>query len=426
MSNKNSIINNDYNQTIIEDNNSNYNNILNFKASHIDDKLNFFSNLNSNLSDNYNCGKYNKCRICLSSSSLDYNPLISPCKCTGSIKYIHVECLKKSIDSTLSTKIINNTYYYFYSKGLCCEICLKKYPTIVKFKNKNTFHLVDINVKCKNYVNFEYTYYCDIKDMYIFKGYIIMDIDENYQFINKNILFNSFDLSNTYCQCNFYYQYTNNDIFNTDLIKCKLSDTLLNNNFKIFKIGREPTNNIILNDSTVSRNHLILIVDIKNNMFYIIPELSKFGTYIHLLNDSIIINNNYYNDNKNNKNNFKMNQMLKNKYNIELCQSITINIGKYLISLKTTYPVIQKVKDFIKNNFMIFNLNNTYNTINKIFKSKTNNSYSKDDSEYILEVFNLNKVNLKYKYNTNTSDNNSISNYTLTPNNIIINELSDL
>ena len=34
------------------------------------------------------------CRICFCKDNLSINPLITPCKCSGSMKYIHVNCLK--------------------------------------------------------------------------------------------------------------------------------------------------------------------------------------------------------------------------------------------------------------------------------------------------------------------------------------------
>lgn len=33
------------------------------------------------------------CRICLSKLSTVDNPFISPCKCIGSVKFIHLKCL---------------------------------------------------------------------------------------------------------------------------------------------------------------------------------------------------------------------------------------------------------------------------------------------------------------------------------------------
>lgn len=35
------------------------------------------------------------CRICLSSEVSDSDPLINPCNCIGSMKYIHINCLKQ-------------------------------------------------------------------------------------------------------------------------------------------------------------------------------------------------------------------------------------------------------------------------------------------------------------------------------------------
>ena len=37
------------------------------------------------------------CRICYLEEETDSNPLIQPCLCSGSLKYIHLDCLKKWI-----------------------------------------------------------------------------------------------------------------------------------------------------------------------------------------------------------------------------------------------------------------------------------------------------------------------------------------
>lgn len=34
------------------------------------------------------------CRICFEGASLENGPLIAPCQCNGSLKYVHVECLE--------------------------------------------------------------------------------------------------------------------------------------------------------------------------------------------------------------------------------------------------------------------------------------------------------------------------------------------
>ena len=39
------------------------------------------------------------CRICLEDEEESGNPFITPCKCTGSMKFIHLKCLREWTDS---------------------------------------------------------------------------------------------------------------------------------------------------------------------------------------------------------------------------------------------------------------------------------------------------------------------------------------
>nr|XP_056717452.1 E3 ubiquitin-protein ligase MARCHF7 isoform X1 [Euleptes europaea] len=43
------------------------------------------------------------CRICQMSSTSPTNPLIEPCKCTGSLRYVHQECMKKWLQSKINS-----------------------------------------------------------------------------------------------------------------------------------------------------------------------------------------------------------------------------------------------------------------------------------------------------------------------------------
>ena len=48
------------------------------------------------------------CRICLQEGEFSgENPLISPCNCTGSVKFLHLECLRKWLTSKV---IIKHSY----------------------------------------------------------------------------------------------------------------------------------------------------------------------------------------------------------------------------------------------------------------------------------------------------------------------------
>jgi hypothetical protein len=84
----------------------------NFKDSHIE-------NLESNI-----------CRICLQSSSEDSNPMISICKCKGSMNIIHLKCLKSWLDHKLTNREITKKAGISYTvKAFNCEICKEPYPS---------------------------------------------------------------------------------------------------------------------------------------------------------------------------------------------------------------------------------------------------------------------------------------------------------
>lgn len=61
------------------------------------------------------------CRICF---ECDNKPLISPCKCDGSMKWVHRKCLLE---------------WMIFSKSRCCQICKSKYD--INFDKKFKFLL---------------------------------------------------------------------------------------------------------------------------------------------------------------------------------------------------------------------------------------------------------------------------------------------
>lgn len=44
------------------------------------------------------------CRICLSEETDPKDPLFTPCKCDGTMKYIHLNCLQEWLSSKKITK----------------------------------------------------------------------------------------------------------------------------------------------------------------------------------------------------------------------------------------------------------------------------------------------------------------------------------
>lgn len=80
----------------------------------------FFDHLSSNNAP--------ACRICLvSESNSQTGKLLQPCNCKGSVKYVHANCLKKSI-------------LYSKKRGedvIKCELCLETYKMTLTLGRKN-------------------------------------------------------------------------------------------------------------------------------------------------------------------------------------------------------------------------------------------------------------------------------------------------
>lgn len=67
------------------------------------------------------------CRVCFSSDNDTDNPLISACKCIGSVKFIHFNCLKAWINLKLVLKQSTAVDSYYW-KSFECELCKTPYP----------------------------------------------------------------------------------------------------------------------------------------------------------------------------------------------------------------------------------------------------------------------------------------------------------
>lgn len=67
------------------------------------------------------------CRICLGEENTPSDPLLSPCACAGTMRMIHLECLREWLNSKKSQKEgpIVKTYCW---KAIECELCKVKFP----------------------------------------------------------------------------------------------------------------------------------------------------------------------------------------------------------------------------------------------------------------------------------------------------------
>lgn len=89
----------------------------------INKSISFLSNRKdmSSISNSKQTKEESQCRICYDSST-DNNRLIQACKCEGSIKHVHEDCLKKWIDEN--------------KKNLTCELCSSPFYVHFFFEKK--------------------------------------------------------------------------------------------------------------------------------------------------------------------------------------------------------------------------------------------------------------------------------------------------
>ena len=114
-------------------------------------------NSNTNKQSNYSYTLIKEkptCRICLSDDYDDNNnPLINPCKCSGTMKYLHLECLRQLVKSKVQTTV-NERVTVLTFKTLECDICKSPFPENVKVKH-TTYTVIDLNRPYTNYVIIE-------------------------------------------------------------------------------------------------------------------------------------------------------------------------------------------------------------------------------------------------------------------------------
>lgn len=243
-----------YNNCLNNNNDLNYmntnNELLNsFKTSNIGDNMN--KNSHNNKTNKVNDKlkvlylklktinekqktQHFKCRLCFCEGNFEGNdPLISPCKCVGSVTYIHLNCLRKWLTSKVITKSSQSGDIYCYLfKKLECEICKAVIPEIVEYRGKFISLL-------------------DFKE--VDPPYIVLQTMYQYNSQNRNI-------------SDF------NAIF---LISFKIKPSIM--------IGRANYSDIRLSDVSVSRNHSI--ISYFEEKFYIDDLGSKFGTLLLIQNN---------------------------------------------------------------------------------------------------------------------------------------------
>ncbi len=75
--------------------------------------------------------QHSGCRFCWGTDSTEENPCIVPCKCTGSVGFIHFECLRNWLSTKMQRKESDHLISMYW-KTFECEICKQAYPYLFK------------------------------------------------------------------------------------------------------------------------------------------------------------------------------------------------------------------------------------------------------------------------------------------------------
>ena len=78
------------------------------------------------LNQSFHSSQQQQCRICFSEEiDRDEDPLISPCKCSGSMSFVHIKCLRLWHSRNENKKIGSYVTSYTW-KAFHCELCKQK------------------------------------------------------------------------------------------------------------------------------------------------------------------------------------------------------------------------------------------------------------------------------------------------------------
>ncbi|CAK68949.1 unnamed protein product (macronuclear) [Paramecium tetraurelia] len=174
-----------------------------------------------------------QCRICFSKSGSFSNPLFSPCKCTGSMKYVHLNCLQIWIQQSIKIKNQHSSIQYIWKK-MECEICKMQLQSTYTYQGQ-IFCIMQIQKPVVPYIVWKIT-----SDGRSKEGTIqVMELLDKQE----------------------------------------------------IKIGRVPDCDIKLKDISVSRSHAIIkVIKSEDNRYKLLVQdnNSKFGTLLHAQSERLL------------------------------------------------------------------------------------------------------------------------------------------
>lgn len=246
------------------------------------------------IGQNLKPNKNKICRICYQEEEDSLlNPLIRPCKCSGSMKYIHLKCLLHWLKSRTSNNhssminnLNNNFNAYLLNQRTECELCKQLIPDYI-IHNDIKYCLIDFDYAQENKIKNDNKYSMNNHN----------NNEQNYANTNMENMENNINIDN-----NEEENKNNNSEEKINFIVFDTIFTLSDNNKYRFivkfdknnqmKIGRGLENNLVLNEITVSRYHCLLTLQRNaygNLEIKFEDENSKFGSLVLIQKNRIEI-----------------------------------------------------------------------------------------------------------------------------------------
>lgn len=395
--------------------------------------------VNDRLSSKVNISSFNKinkinkkdinCRICLLPNNKDdsENPLISGCKCKGTMKFIHIECLKLWLKSKIVSKDVSSILKIHSYDTLKCELCNHEYTKSINFNNKiidlisyeypekdgivleqisekGKVHIVIINMNNNNKISFGRSIDCEVRflDVSISRYHAELYKENNgYTLIDCNSKFGTLINFNNFMEINY-----NNSL------------SLLFNNIKICL--------------TIEKTILYYIFCCYGKYKSRFNDYNRFKDYISNCNkyvnkndiDNFMKNNSYIKDNiDNNKSESVINNnIINNNFNIHLD-------NWYNYSYKNLPQTIKLFSDsFSDISNKKYNVNRKIN-YNYYHKNQSNNSLNNNSissNKHSSNSVNSSKISQNKIDNNNNNNNDNFNQIKLTNiNNIDINTINN-
>ena len=378
------------------------------------------NNNNENDEINNNKRKLSKnriCRICyMEEDDPEDNPLLNPCICAGSMKYIHYQCLRRWIINKCYSKIEsnNNSCSIYKIKPVECELCKTKFPDII-IKNGKKYNISEFKPDYENYFIFESLTLDKNRNKY---NYIVaLNENEDKIYLGRdrecNVLFSDISVSRTHCifsiENNNIYLNDNDSTFGTLVLMQTESINLIENLPLFIQIGRtffkilpkKQKFNFFCCDTSERPNDKFYFKQNEKNIFYHkkITRLNLDDNENTNLNDSNI--------------NIKKIKIKKNKDNKENENSSVIenknNIYNYLSNFNENTEKVNAIKDFSVNSRSLRKIKLNDDLIDKDKDKKENANIEIDEADKNLKNIDKNEFKKEDLIDNDNNDNDNIN-----------------